>query len=207
MPFIDKIDIVDAYVGKPDYKFEYDFRNKTKTQLQTDWWDISNTSTTSFNSTYWICAVWTNSVNTISRSIWTAFTNAKKIKFWMTWYYSTVNSYELWLSWRSYNGSTTNRFWIGTDKWYNWTAYMYYTKSNSLIAWPNISTWWLDYSIEYDLVNKTITYVVNWTTYTATLTDTDVSNIKLNNMIYFYYWQNWSTTVVYWTTVSLTIEY
>jgi hypothetical protein len=188
------------------YEYSYDFRGKSKSQLQTDWWTLTSTWNTYFDSTYWIYC--TSNTNNVTRSLWTVFSNAKKIVFWLKWYYSWVSSWNaIWLSWRTYTNSTsTNRCGIWIDKPYDSSAYFYYNLSGTLFAWPTIWTWWLEYSCEFDLVNKTVSYNVNWTTWTWTMSDSDVTNIKTNNYIYFYYWQTGWSVGIYWTSVSLYVS-
>ena len=187
----------------PIFSYEYDFRNKNATTVQSDWWTIDNISYAWFDSNWVYCT--TTTVANLRHTIGTSLSNAKKIIYKMTIYYPWTH-YNIWCSFRSYtNNDNTYRYWIINNQdsydakfWYELAGWANYVQ--------NLSSWTYEEEITYDIANKTITSKIGWNTYTATMTDTNVSQIKTNNYIYAYVWQNtYATPLVYISKVWLVV--
>lgn len=189
------------YVGsqqvrpKVTYKDSYTFVDKTVSQIQSDGW-VQWQNTPSINS-YWYCSAWNNqstSYKTI-QALWDAIANAKKITLssemyiYGSWWFATrLFNYPnrqyatgILMYW---TGRQYQRWWTSTEvSWsFNWT---YTTKT------------------VVDLVNKTVTYSITWTTdVTYNLSDTEVANIKTINT-----WEvSGSNTVAWVKSVSILVE-
>ena len=172
------------------YEYSYDFRWKTWSQCQSDWWTLIGWYTPSISSdgiyyNWWDSFFWKQIAN---------FTNAKKITFSV--YYNCSNSFDwFWpriqiVPWES----TYSWLWIWKNK-YEVQLNEATTKTVTRTHW----TWWFTQNMVYDLVNKTYTYTwdiaESWT-----LTDAQVTSIKSTNWI----WLILSSVTV--QSVNLTVE-
>ena len=228
MPFIDKIDIVDAYVGKPYlYKVDYDFRDKTSSQIASDWWE---TFTAWWSPTYSYWSSWFT-LNSVANAYWwlrlqlpSAITNQNKIVMSFTWYIRWANrafltlwssnkanlqnnnSYEMWYS-QIWTSTTRNDQWISAAKIVNWTKYwgiygLYRTKTG---------VWWeFNCEIIYDLPNNT----AKWTCYSpsddAYSMEWQLTTEWLNAILWtqYFFTRLWnyespSTQNIYTTTITI----
>ena len=195
-----------AYIGEV-YEYSYDFRNKTNSQLQTDWWTLDDSSHTAYNSNGVYST--TNVTVRATRSL-PSLVNAKKITFNEVMVVAST-SYGSGASFRSYTGTTATKqkiFWIivNKDQGYN-MKWGYVVSSTQNFKQDITTTGTKTNSLVYDLVNKTITYTLDWTTYTGTLTDSNITDIKSNNGVFIYVWQiNTTTTQVYIQSVWILVE-
>ncbi len=174
------------------FEYSYDFRNKTWSQCQSDWWTV----------TWWQTpSVWSDGIyynwwySNVAKTLDKDFSNAKKITFSM--YYNAPSNFN-WLGFRILKMPwDSNRFgtWIGTSA-------REITLNNTTVKSISKSKpyWWNTQTIEYDLVNKTYSYSWEFSD-TWTLTDTQISTIKTLNTVWF------GLNYAYVWTVSITVEY
>jgi hypothetical protein len=187
------------------YKYSYDFRNKTTTQVTNDWWNTYRDVRSWNVDSNWIHVVW------YPWYMWklidnSYFQNAKKITLKS---YFNIQTY-------SYNLFLQNISW-STLTWYTGDQIdtrQSFRKIFIYGSWSNVTTsipyWVYEDTVVFDLVNKTAKESMTWfSDITASLSDTNISNIR-NNMnsisIWFYNDLN-SNTASYVRDISLTIEY
>ena len=193
-----------AYIGEV-YEYSYDFRGKSNSQLQADWWTLSDSSHTAYNSNGVYCTI--DTIVRTSRSL-PSLANAKKITFNEVFVVAST-SYGSGASFRSYTDTTSQkRFWIVVNKDQGYNMKWGYAVSNTNAFKQDITTTGTKTnSLVYDLVNKTITYTLDWTTYTGTLTDSNITDLKSNNGVYTYVWQvNTTTTQIYIQSIWILVE-
>jgi len=153
------------------YKYEYDFRNKTTTNLTNDGWTYTKTPSIDANGVYyssWACYL-THSL--------VSFNNARKITIDAQFQVWLTSMWSVWL-WTSINNWENN--WFYSDQ-----TPSRQVKLNSATITDertSIQSWTRTIHIEYDLVNKT--YLYTWFIEQSwTLTDTQIANIKTNNAL------------------------
>ena len=178
-----------AWDGTPQYReYSYDFRNKSWTTVQNDWWTLLQwTSWTTINSSWIVMPTrwqWASNKVRIYRS--ENLSNAKKITLQATYNWSTSD----W--WNGFDFTTRQSsnfdtwwtsisWWTTTASWYvsRWSAS---TPNTSVRYGDNPSSWTWTSTAEFDLVNKTITFTRNWLqTLTWTISDADIATIKSGN--------------------------
>lgn len=178
-----------AWDGTPQYKeYSYDFRNKSWSTVQNDWWTLLQwTSWTTINSSWIVMPTrWQWAANKVRIYRSEDLSNAKKITLQATYNWSTSD----W--WNSFDFSTRQSsnfdtwwtsiaWWTTTASWYvsRWSA----STPNTGLRYNNSpSSWTWTSTAEFDLVNKTITFTRNWLeTLTWTISDADISTIKSGN--------------------------
>ena len=188
----------------PVYRYSYDFRNKTKSQITSDGWTFPNSSTTNTGSN-WISSN-INDWSRVHRSV-PNISNARKI---------TITDQFQW------SGNSDNFFWhnlwMGTTLSSSWSisdgTLMYVNNEGRLsldIAGnpsieysATVGIWTYNKTIELDLVNKTYSCTLSWIgTYTGSLTDSDVAQVKTN----IYRWVRYGFPNIYVQTIWFTVEY
>ena len=165
------------------YEYEYDFRNKSSTQLTNDWWSVLTwtletgsswiTSPTGKDVTLWhsvdlstakkitidTSIVWNRDDAYSGRGMW----------FWVRLNWSNYCIFRVYNNWWNYTGIRTI-----LDIW--WTVY----------DWTSIGNIWTSsYTPKFiiDLENKTLTWKISWyNDATYTLTDAQITAIR--NMTY-----------------------
>lgn len=196
----------------PTFELSYDFRNKSWTNVQNDWWTLIQwTSWTTINSN-WINMPtrWQGNSNKVRISYPIDLNDVKKITLEATYYgvddtrwcsfdYSTrlSSNFDTW--WTSISWSTTT----ASGYMWRWGAYT----PNTSVRYDNSpQTWTRTSHAEFDLVNKTITFYRNWlSTLTWTISDTDIATIKGWNIIAINWWHDIWTLRLY--TIYIKIEY
>ena len=194
---------VGTNIVRPVYKYSYDFRNKSISQIQSDWWVTREWSYSAGSS--WIYT----SRDTV---IWFPVDCSNATKITMTW---TANASNTTTSWFSIGLMTTvttqtSDAWIwlyGTFNSPSWAVSVYsnWSRANWNDIWA-IRPWTYTATVVIDLLNKTISWSVpnKWTS-TLSLTDAQVSAIK--SMKWFnIYLSTWNTYTVTLSDVSITIE-
>ena len=187
---------------RPVWKYSYDFRNKTVSQIQSDWWVTRMWSYSAGSS--WI---YTNR----DAIIWFAVdcSNAKKII--MTWTANSARASYWWVSIWLMTTVTTQTSDAGFGLYGTAnnpasavTVYCNWSRVNWNDIWV-IRPWPHTVTMTLDLVNKTFVWnVPNIWTSTQSLNDTQISAIK--NMKWFcIYFSTWNTTTVTLSDVSITI--
>ena len=174
------------------WEYRYDFRNKSNSQLQTDWWSLSNTTETKYNSD-WIYANGDNVPN-IYRNLWVSLNTATYIKYTINWKF--IGDYGMWASLTTrVNTDDTTQNWLANNRnGSNAYASVWWYLQNTRTYKHNLSAWNYVQSLKFDFINKTILLYVNGTAYTGTLTDANITSIRSNNNIKLYFWQYPSTT-------------
>lgn len=174
-------ELKNAYIGEV-YEYSYDFRGKTISWIQNDWWNIFVWSNLATVNSYWIGVTSWNTWELFAKidKSW-ILNNAKKLTIKMD--STLVGSSACRLSYHSVATSSSRQ---GVT----WNRYAYNSYSTSIY-----STGYSDsYSLSWEAIMTTIVDLVGktWTTtsskwYTRswTLTDTEVSNIR-NNTTWFY---------------------
>lgn len=196
------------------FEYSYDFRNKSWTTVQNDWWTLNQwTSRTTINSNGIVSPTrwqWDSNQYWIGRSI--DATNAKKVtiqyevyiqatSWWNLIYYSIIPS----------NGIDT-KIWMQlahswtTASWYAWhTWQLWLPNGESLTSSTIISTGTWNVIWEVDLVNKTSKLTVNWTvTNTWTISNSTVSSILGSKYIRIKWWHD--TGTIYLRSIYIKIE-
>jgi hypothetical protein len=185
------------------YKYEYDFRGKTASQIQSDWWTLLTWSL-NVNSN-WI--TWSSSQDCRLAKTIPSLSNAKKIiisgtivwqnlsKTWAliwvwkwTWWWTWHTSYQVY--WSSYNGMKANLYYNNTD-----------------ISWNsvgNATAQTYKPTLTINIENKTILWSVSWfSNSTLSLTDAQVADIRAYEYILCYV--SWNRSTI--SDVSIIIEY
>jgi hypothetical protein len=187
------------YTDNPfPYEFSYNFRNKTLAQIQTDWW-TSYDKTPSFDADgmYSSSTSSSNDVR-VKRIIPWWLSTAKKITITLNYKWnSTVPWVNFWVNINSDNSSAT---WVSLQWTYRWVVVdgstIYSINNASSTAWTYSET------LVLDLVNKTYT-VSGHRSYTRTLTDAQIANLKTKTWLYVYSCKSSSVRVQY---VKMAIE-
>lgn len=189
-----------AYIGeyKNTFEYNYDFRNKTLSQIQADGWNYSAWGTPYFNSN-WVYGADVRLVYDISSHI----SNAKKITIQFS---SSVIS-ESW-AWVRLAKSVTSssRVWL-TWPWHNGSSETYMNIYDTVNSYSWLSSWAYTFNWVINLAAKTWSLSITWkTTQTWTLTDTQVSNI-LNNTTKLFVFLAGNSSSAAVSDLKLTIEY
>lgn len=173
------------YVGsnlvRPNYEFSYDFRNKTLAQIQADWW-TSYDKTPSFdaNGMYSSSTSSSNDVR-VKRLIPWWLSTAKKITITLNYKWnSTVPWVNFWVNINSDNSSATWTNLQGTYRGVVVDGTTIYSINNASDA-----SWTYSETLVLDLVNKTYTVSWHWS-YTRSLTDAQITNLKAKTWLYVY---------------------
>lgn len=193
-----------AWDGTPQYKeYSYDFRNKSWSTVQNDWWTLLQwTSWTTINSSWIVMPTrWQWAANKVRIYRSENLSNAKKITLQATYNWSTSD----W--WNGFDFTTRQSsnfdtwwtsisWWTTTASWYvsRWSAS---TPNTSVRYGDNPSSWTWTSTAEFDLVNKTITFTRNWLqTLTWTISDADIATIKSGNCFAINWWHDtWTLSV------------
>ena len=175
------------------YEYSYDFRGKTISQVQADWWNIFEWLSAATINSYWISLTNGQELRAKIDKSW-ILKNAKKITMGMI---ATLNWYSA--SRFSYYKTAT----ISTREWFTWPRYAsswYQTTIYSDSTTDSVSlSWTATMTTVLDLDNKTwITTSSKWYSRSWTLTDEQVSNIRNNtNWIYINVSVNWWIWYIY----------
>lgn len=183
----------------PVYRYSYDFRGKSISQITADGRSYSAWATPSF-WTYW---VYGSSAVRLSYDISSYIPNAKKIKLDFT----TKTSNSSW-AWFRIAKTVTSSVRDGlTWPWYNNTSETYmniYDSSNSF-SW--ITSWTYQFTSIIDLEAKTWRLSITWKSDVSwTMTDSQVSDI-LNNTTKIFLFITGTDSNQWISTISITIEY
>lgn len=194
------------------FEYSYDFRNKSWTQVQNDWWTLIQwTSWTTINSnginfpTRW---QWTSNKVRISYPI--VLTWAKKITMEMTYYWVA----DSWWNSFDYTTRSSSSFddWWTSMAWWTTTAGWYVSRwsgssrnlslryDNSPVTWTYTST------ATFDLTTKAMTFQRNWLSQlTWTIPDGDISTIRSMDILAVNWWHDiWTIQL---RTIYIKIEY
>lgn len=167
------------------YTYSYDFRGKTSSQVESDWWEVTR-GTLSLNADwlYWTSGTW-NEVYLQSTTMNDALANAKKITL------KLLGSHLI--SWTSGNSFFTTQWKYPNASKYTWVYYAYgssnsyqYGGTSKSFTYTQPSSWTCEYIYEVDLESKTATLTfIQWGsgTFTTNISDTDVANIRATNYI------------------------
>ena len=199
------------------FEYSYDFRNKSWSTVQSDWWTLAQwTSWTTINSNGINCPTrwqWDSNRVWINRAIDSVW-NAKKVTITKQVYVQADSWWNL-----SYYKLAAANTPIGitpsmqiayswtTASWYQWHTWQLWLPNSETISSPTvISTWTWLCKWEVDLVNKTSKLTVNWTVIkTWTVSDSTVSAIRDWAYIHVIWWHD--TWTIYIQTVSIKVEY
>ena len=188
---------------RPVWKFSYDFRNKSVSQIQSDWWvtrDWSYSTGSSWIYTSRDVVIWfpVDCSNATKITItWTA--NSARASYWWfnIWLTTTVTTQTSDAGFGLYG--TANNPSSAVTVYSNWS------RSNWNDIWV-IRPWTYTATVVIDLLNKTISWSVpNIWTSTLSLNNTQVSAIKSMKWLMIYL-STWNTTTVTFSDVSITIE-
>jgi len=178
--------VKEIYVGttkvRPSYyEYSYDFRSKTLAQIQADWW-TSYDKTPSFDADgmYSSSTSSSNDVR-VKRLIPWWISTAKKITITLNYKWnSTVPWVNFWVNINSDNSSAT---WVNLQWTYRWVV----VDGSTIYSINNASSkaWTYSETLVLDLVNKTYTVSGHWS-YTRTLTDAQITNLKAKTWLYVY---------------------
>lgn len=168
---------------EPIFNYSYDFRNKTTTQLTNDGWTNTSWLTTWAN---WITASsWTAIFNQVSW-LWTAMTNATKLKLECVIYegWSYVSSVA-WLTLTTWtDGNTQTWFWTDNTGYGiicgSWTQYTFDSSTVYNSSGERTLT------TEFDFVSKTVNIdfpsVYSWV-WALSITDATIAVARTNNSV------------------------
>lgn len=155
------------------FEYEYDFRNKTTTQLANDWW--TNTSWLVTWSDWISYNGWHQCMNTVSW-LWDAISSAKKITLYVQTYMSSTSNPLAWLAlFHDTNWTAESWFYYdNTNFVVNANASIVYSQTHSK------STWIKNITCVFDLVNKTYYWNYVWGNgaFSGTLTDSQITAIR-----------------------------
>ena len=183
---------------RPVWKYSYDFRNKSTSQITNDWWTYSAWTTPYFESN-WVYG----DIVRLAYDISSHISNAKKITIqFSAW---IVSSWWAWVR-LAKTVTSSSRVWL-TWPWYNTNSetYMQIYDTNNSYSW--LSNWTYTFNWVIDLAAKTWSLSITWkTTQTWTLTDTQVSNI-LNNTTKLFVFTTYNSSSAAVSDLKLTIEY
>lgn len=178
------------YIGEV-YEYSYDFRNKTLSQVQNDWWTFQEWSgTVAFNSN-WVY-LRSTSYNLRMRNVKGPWTNANKITMTMT---ATVWTWSATFKLSTSNNADTNTTSINIDSNRNKQELIIYWNWYSF-SW--LSSWTYTQKVVLDLVNKTYTLSCTWKSdNTWSITDEQIAWIKANaKTVWVYIWKSSTGTVI-----------
>ena len=189
------------YVGtqqvrpKDVFEYSYDFRNKTISQIISDWWTTAQWTPT-------ITSNWYSSSNSSrSRSNFTlpSLSNAKKITLKTTIVFN--NSTSAWKAVRLFTSSRTNATGYLVSAYWDMQVQIGW---DSTILSPTWSAWTYNTTAILDLQNATYTFSVTWfSDNTWTITSTQISNIRACTVAEVFSEDNkWALS-----SISLTVEY
>lgn len=198
------------------YEYEYDFRNKTWSTVQSDWWTLAQwTSRTTINSSGISCPTrwqWESNRFWIYRSV--DASNAKKVTISLQTYVQATSRWNL-LFYKlaaantpiSIAPSMQLAYTWSTASWYEWRTWQLWLPNNETLTSPTyIYTWTFLCEWEVDLENKTSKLTVNWSVIlTWTVSDSTVSSIRSWAYLHLQWWHDVWT--MYAQTVSIKIEY
>jgi hypothetical protein len=177
-----------AYIGGY-YEYSYDFRNKTTSQVQTDWWTIG--SWVSFDSNWAYSSTWSSTTKAIPFSI----ENAKKIIL-TAWLYN-ANNMNCSCGMQNTASSGTNGCSIYLEGYSS--SYSQYSlngvTTNFTISEPSWQSYWT-YTLDFENLTYSIVY---WTVYTKswTMTQAQANAIKSNNKYLRFAVQHWTWRIQY----------
>lgn len=173
----------------PLYKYEYDFRNKTISQLESDGWVFLKDKSVASITSDWLFA-WNNNDNTvIIKKDWlqSMIQSANKItiKFkWKTTFWQLSSRIMV----TATSSSRTNPTWwyiqlaSSIGAWDSVYRYIYWTSSYQTITKSSYDNIMFTQTCIIDFVNKTLSITDDiWFSKTVSLTDTQISNIKNNS--------------------------
>ena len=185
------------YVGTnqvyPVWRYSYDFRNKTVSQIISDGW-VTWAWTPAINSIWYASA--NSNIARSSKTLTNSLADAKKITLdlILVWGSAGATAVRLFGNWRTY------ATWIYID-----------TSTTQLqVAWDVtsktvLSSWTYTVKIVIDITNSTATFSITWQSDTViNLTNTQINNIK-NQITNIEAQAASSNSGV--TSVSLTVEY
>ena len=192
-----------AYIGEV-YEYSYDFRNKSITTLNNDWWSIPEwQSYVSFDAT------------------WMKLTGlpCKLKKSLPSWILSTAKKITLVSSWQ--NNWYSARFALASvvQSWSSANSTWWYadtrtgTRIIELYGTQYSTSWWF-YTWSYtmksiiDLENKIATLSITWySDITQSITDAQITNIRNNSpLLYIYSYSVSTSTTIYCKDVSVSIQ-
>ncbi len=181
----------------PVWRYSYDFRNKSTSQITTDGWSYSAWDTPSFSS----YGVRGNSVR-ITKDL--SLTNAKRMT--LSGYGTLANTAFAVYAWKTVTSSLREGLsWPYLSAGSNlWRLAIY---DDSTHSFSGISAWSYNFEWVFDFENKTWELSVTWkTTQSWTLTDTEVSNIR-NNVTKLFVFVSGTNSSSWLATMSIKIEY
>ena len=191
-------ELKNAYIGEV-YEYSYDFRNKSLSQVQNDWWTLQEWSgAVAFNAN-WVYLS-SKSYNLRMWNVKWPWTNANKIIMTMT---ATVWTWSATFKLSTSDNADTNTTGINIDSNWNkqvlaiyWTSYTF--------SW--LSSWTYTQKVVLDLLNKTYTLSCTWKTdNTWSITDAQIAWIKANSKtVWVYIWSGSTGTVI--RDISILVE-
>ena len=195
-------------------EYSYDFRNKSWTTVQNDWWVLKQwTSWTTINSNWIVMPTrWQWESNNVKIYKSYDFSWATKIILETQYYWeasSRWNWYNYWIRKASDDNTWQSliSWWTTTASWYI-SRWQWWVNGNMLI-YSDLSptTWTWTSHLELDLVNKTMSFYRNWlSTLNWTLTDAQIEAIRTTwDSIFVRWWHDIWT--LYCQTVYMKLEY
>jgi len=156
-----------AYIGEV-YKYSYDFRNKTVSQITADGWTYTNTPL--FDSDWMYYSTWNSVLDKTIQQIWTH----NKVTLECT--FSVNRSYDFALACYLVNSSKTNQYWLYTDSG-TWNKMVKISGTDVYTTTSVLSSWNYNLKLVLDLSNKTYNcsspYSTSWS-----LTDTQITALR-----------------------------
>ena len=171
---ISKVFLWDIQVRPSGWTYSYDFTTWSVADFSSQWWSVpgsividsngmtanSSWATPSFNNIPWLN---------------TALQTAKKIHYEFTYTQSGTRDFQHWLNVTNSNSNLELNLY-GDWRWVEIVVWeTTYVSGNKTAVTP----WTYTRQFDVDLANKTLEYSIDgWTTWSDTITDTDITNLK-----------------------------
>jgi len=171
---ISKVFLWDTQVRPSGWAYSYDFTTWTISDFSSLWWSIPSQCSMSSS---WLTSSGTWSTLDLSNVGWLndALQNAKKVTMELVWYRIVSNRWEHAFSLINWNTEVNVLYgnWRNTQVIVWWTNVLNRTQSQATNTPHTMKS-------VCDLVNKSASYEDTWVpiTWTATLSDTQISNIR-----------------------------
>jgi hypothetical protein len=196
-------ELKNAYIGKV-YEYSYDFRNKSITALNNDWWSIPEwQSYVTFDDT-WMKLTGQPCMLKKSLPSWILST-AKKITLVSSWHNNWYAARFALASVVQYWSSTNSTWWYVDTRTGTRIIQLYGTQYST--SWW-FSTWSYTMKSIIDLENKIATLSITWySDITQSITDAQITNIRNNSpLLYIYSYSASTDTTIYCKDVSVSIQ-
>lgn len=200
-----------VYLWNNVYEYSYDFRNKTASNLISDWWTFTTWQSQFTSDSNWC---WRNSTSSDTRAkieLGNKFANAKKITVTTNIYVNKVATWDS-ITFAIYTTSWSNGTWLYmwgiAWNWASWYVLTYPERTTSIQS-QTFSTGALTFVSTYDLENLTCTMTNSkgYPTQTGTITTTARDNIRANDYLWIIFYA-WASTPVYkLTSGTIVVEY